>query len=121
MDLPQLCHPGGGCCVCNLNPTPDYSYYLSDDDDLPEDHRLALEQIWFNYHHQTEESNGFEFVDCPGPTVPITPYLDFKFHNDYGVLIELANCAIQEYNEKECNVCMPLYILALCDFKSPSP
>ncbi|XP_019259034.1 PREDICTED: uncharacterized protein LOC109237216 isoform X2 [Nicotiana attenuata] len=89
----------GGCCLCNpTKPDPD------SDEDYPEELRPSLEPILLKYHHQALLTNGFDFAEYPGPVAPISPIVNLDTHKDFGVMMELANLAIQEYNEKECNV-----------------
>ncbi|KAG5604549.1 hypothetical protein H5410_026041 [Solanum commersonii] len=47
---------------------------------------------------------GFDFDDFPGGEVQIEPILNVKDDVDFGIMMKLANRAIQEYNEKEHNV-----------------
>ncbi|KAG5604555.1 hypothetical protein H5410_026047 [Solanum commersonii] len=47
---------------------------------------------------------GFDFDDFPGVEVQIEPILNVKDNVDFGIMMKLANRAIQEYNEKEHNV-----------------
>ncbi|OIT21065.1 hypothetical protein A4A49_57732 [Nicotiana attenuata] len=67
----------------------------------PTEHRPLFFPI---YYRQIEQSNGFDIYDYPGISslAGIGPYPEFN--EEAELLTELANRAIREYNEKECNV-----------------
>ncbi|XP_059298202.1 uncharacterized protein LOC132050877 [Lycium ferocissimum] len=59
--------------------------------------------IWLDYKRQIRQTHCFDVDVHPGSSFDagISPY---DFNKDAELLMELANRAIQEYNEKECNV-----------------
>nr|XP_009628554.1 uncharacterized protein LOC104118878 isoform X1 [Nicotiana tomentosiformis] len=111
-EIEQKVAEGGGY-LRGFKPPATYSYekYANDSDDellpdhaLPE-HRPDFYHIWCHYHHQAAQTNGFDLDIYPGSSMlaDVVP-LD-KSHTKYGeIMMELANLAIQQYNEKECNV-----------------
>ncbi|MCD9642805.1 hypothetical protein HAX54_029824 [Datura stramonium] len=58
---------------------------------------------WLHYHRQLRQTHCFDIDVHPGPSFgsAISPY---DFNQDAELMMELANLAIQQYNEKECNV-----------------
>ncbi|XP_019248298.1 PREDICTED: uncharacterized protein LOC109227550 [Nicotiana attenuata] len=115
-EIEQKVAEGGGY-LRGFKPPANYSYekYANDSDDelLPDDalpeHRPDFYHIWRHYHHQAAQTNGFDLDIYPGCSMlaDVLP-LDksyTKSHTKYGeIMMELANLAIQQYNEKECNV-----------------
>ncbi|XP_016481092.1 uncharacterized protein LOC107802158 [Nicotiana tabacum] len=74
---------------------------------LQEEHPPEFAPIWLAYNRQTRQSHYFDIDDHPGSSFgasvgPLAPNQDFNGNAE--LLMELANRAIQEYNEKECNV-----------------
>ncbi|XP_009787293.1 uncharacterized protein LOC107794081 [Nicotiana tabacum] len=68
-----------------------------------EEHCPDFEPIWLTYFCQIRQTHSFDLDVHPGPSLcaGIAPY---NFKKDVGLLMELADRAIQEYNEKERNV-----------------
>ncbi|XP_070056374.1 uncharacterized protein [Nicotiana tomentosiformis] len=66
--------------------------------------RKEFVPFWASYIRQFHLSESFDIDVHPGwsPASRVTPYLDFSYQ--FESLMELANHAIREYNEKECNV-----------------
>ncbi|XP_009795064.1 uncharacterized protein LOC107801028 [Nicotiana tabacum] len=80
----------------------------NDDDFMPKgasmEHRDLFRKIYSRYFRQICETDGFDIDIYPGEAKAATyiPYLDLEEKTD--MLMELANHAIQEYNNKETSV-----------------
>ncbi|XP_006356435.1 uncharacterized protein [Solanum tuberosum] len=96
-----------GCELCNrppLHPDDEENLHLGYAIGTLKEHRPYIDQIRIKYFQQIHESYGFDFYDFPGGEVQIEPILNVKDDADFGIMMKLANRAIQEYNEKELNV-----------------
>ncbi|KAH0754175.1 hypothetical protein KY290_024445 [Solanum tuberosum] len=96
-----------GCVLCNrppLHPDNEENLLLGYAIGTLKEHRPYIDQIRIKYYQQIHESYGFDFDDFPGVEVQIEPILNVKDNVDFGIMMKLANRAIQEYNEKEHNV-----------------
>uniref|UniRef100_M1B1R1 Uncharacterized protein n=1 Tax=Solanum tuberosum TaxID=4113 RepID=M1B1R1_SOLTU len=97
-----------GCVLCSrppLHPDDEENLHLGYAIGTLKEHRPYIDQIRIKYYQQIHESYGFDFDDFPGVEVQIEPILNVKDNVDFGIMMKLANRAIQEYNEKEHNVC----------------
>ncbi|KAL3356401.1 hypothetical protein AABB24_017205 [Solanum stoloniferum] len=80
----------------------------NDDDFIPKtaskDDRDLFRKIYGRYFRQILQSDGFDIDIYPGDAkaAMYIPYLDFEKETD--LLMELANHAIQDYNNNETNV-----------------
>ncbi|XP_049404351.1 uncharacterized protein LOC125867817 [Solanum stenotomum] len=96
-----------GCELCNrppLHPDDEENLHLGYEIGTLKEHRPYIDEIRIKYYQQIHESYGFDFYDFPGGEVQIEPILNVKDDVDFGIMMKLANRAIQEYNEKEHNV-----------------
>nr|XP_016479779.1 PREDICTED: uncharacterized protein LOC107801029 [Nicotiana tabacum] len=75
--------------------------------DACEEHVPDFFKIWMNYRRQTYDSNGFDcdYYPCSSFGTLLYPVINPNTA-EAELMMELANLAIQEYNEKECNVCI---------------
>ncbi|XP_059297023.1 uncharacterized protein LOC132050031 [Lycium ferocissimum] len=80
----------------------------NDDDFIPKassvEHRDQFRKLYARYFRQILQTDGFDIDVYPGDAkaAPYIPYLDFEQEAD--MLMELANHAIADYNNKETSV-----------------
>ncbi|WMV22267.1 hypothetical protein MTR67_015652 [Solanum verrucosum] len=91
-------------CNCSSHPCPGFDKLTLDTPmGAVEEYTDHYVPIWLHYISQLRQTHCFDIDVHPGSSLG-AGVLVYNFNEDAELMMELANRAIQEYNERECNV-----------------